>query len=112
MTVVLRPLPDLEQLEVHPLAGHLIERAERLVHEQDRRVDGQRAGDRDALLHATGELPRVVAGEVGQLDEAQVVLGARSVRSAFGVPLISSGSSTLPWTVRQSNRIGAWKTIP
>ena len=67
------PLPDLEQLEVHPLAGHLVEGPERLVHEQDRRVDGERAGDRHALLHAARQLPRVVAGEVGQLDEAEVL---------------------------------------
>ena len=30
--------PDLEQLGLHPLAGHLVQRAERLVHEQDRRA--------------------------------------------------------------------------
>ena len=45
---------------VHPLAGHLVERPERLVHEQDRRLEGERPGDRDALLHAARELVRVV----------------------------------------------------
>ncbi len=72
----LGPFPDLEQLEVHPLAGHLVERAERLVHQQDRRVDRQCPGDRHSLLHAARELPRVVAGEVGQLDEPELLHGA------------------------------------
>ena len=71
MTVVPGPVPDPQQLEVHPLAGHLVERAERLVHQQDRRVEGERAGDRDALLHAARELPRVVAGELAELDEVE-----------------------------------------
>ena len=43
--------PDLHQLEVHPLARHLVERPERLVHQQQLRVEGERAGDRDPLLH-------------------------------------------------------------
>ena len=37
---------------------------------------------------------------------------ARRVRSVGDVPMISSGSSTFFWTVRQSNSTGAWKTIP
>ena len=49
-----------EQLGLHALAGHLVEGAERLVHEQQARAFGQRPGDRDALLHAAGELVRVV----------------------------------------------------
>ena len=50
--------------EFMPLAGHLVERAERLVHQQDRRLERERARDRDALLHPAGELVRVVAREV------------------------------------------------
>ncbi len=45
-------LPQRQQLELQPLAGQRVERAERLVHEQDERVGGQRAGDRHALAHA------------------------------------------------------------
>ena len=45
---------------VQPLARHLVERAERLVHQQERGREGERARDRDALLHAARELPRVV----------------------------------------------------
>ena len=37
--------PDRLELVVQQVAGHRIERAERLVHQQDRRLGGQRAGD-------------------------------------------------------------------
>ena len=66
-------LPDLEQLEIHPLTGHLVEGPERLVHQQDRGVDRECAGDGDALLHPARQLPRVVPAEVGQLDETEML---------------------------------------
>ena len=79
---------DVEQLLVEPLARHLVEGAERLVHQQDGRVQGERAGDRHALLHAARELPRVVLGEFLEADQAQqrarplLALGARAARPA------------------------------
>ena len=97
---------------VHPLAGHLVERAERLVHQQDRRLEGERPGDRDALLHAARQLVRVVLDEVAQLDEVEHLLGPRLPSRAVDSPSARAGSSTLSSTVRQSNRTGAWKTIP
>jgi hypothetical protein len=41
--------------------GLRVDRAERLVHQQQDRIAGQRAGQRDPLLHAAGQLPRVPA---------------------------------------------------
>ena len=73
-TVVPGPLPDPQHLGVHPLAGHLVERAERLVHQQDGRLEGQRPGDRDALLHAARQLVGIVAEEVAELDEVEHLL--------------------------------------
>ena len=70
------PSPDAHQLGVHPLAGHLVERAERLVHQQQLRIERQRAGDRDALLHAARQLPRMPFGECLELDELEQVGGA------------------------------------
>ena len=71
--VVRRPLgPDALQLEVEPLAGHLVERAERLVEQQDLGLDDQRPGDGDPLAHAARQLrgPGVLeALEADQLDE-------------------------------------------
>ena len=42
-TVEPRRLPDPQQLEVQPLARHLVERAERLVHQQQLRVENESA---------------------------------------------------------------------
>jgi hypothetical protein len=51
----------------------LIERRERLVHQQHRRILHQPARDRDALLHAAGELMRVARAEALQADEVEHV---------------------------------------
>ena len=68
------PLPDPQDLLVHPLAGHLVERPERLVHQQDRRLEGERPGDRHALLHPARELVRMVVEEVAELDQVEHLL--------------------------------------
>src|SRR5260221_8475064 len=52
----LRLLPDAQQLEVHLLARERVERAERLVHEDELGIVDERTRDRGALLHAAGEL--------------------------------------------------------
>ena len=62
-------LPDPQQLQVEALAGHLVEGAEGLVHQQQGRIERERTGDRYALLHAARELPRVVVLEAGELDQ-------------------------------------------
>ena len=46
--------PDALKLQVHVLARHGVESAERLVHQQDRRIVDKRTADRDPLLHAAG----------------------------------------------------------
>ena len=98
----LRLRPDLEQLPVQALAGHLVERAERLVHQQERRVERERAGDRDALLHAAGELPRPVRPRSPRARRARASPATRSFRFCRSQPSISSGSETFRATVRQS----------
>ena len=62
---------DAEQLRLHVLAGHLVERPEGLVHQQQLRIGGEGASDRHALLHPTGQLPGAVAGELVELDELE-----------------------------------------
>ena len=46
--------PEEFALELH--TGHRIQRAERFVHQEDRRIDGERPGHADPLALAAGEL--------------------------------------------------------
>ena len=57
------PLLQLAHLDLHVLAQLLVERAERLVEQQHRRLDHQRARERDALLLAARELMRIARAE-------------------------------------------------
>ena len=76
------PLQDL-----HDLArGRRVERAGRLVGEQDLGPRDQRAGDRDALLLAARELARQVLGAVGEADLARGTPRASRLRSRRGTP--------------------------
>ena len=70
---LLRLLPDAQQLKVHLLARQRIERAERLVHQDQLRIVDQRARDRGALLHAAGELVRVFVLRALQPDQREQV---------------------------------------
>ena len=69
-----------EQLVLQRLAGLRVERGERLVHQQHVRLVGEAAGDRDALLHAAGQLVRVAVGEAGEADELEHLAGAARAR--------------------------------
>src|SRR5579859_2169018 len=66
-------LPYLQQLALQLLARQRVERAEWLIHEEDVGVVGEHARDRDALLHAAGELARVAIGETFEPDELEVL---------------------------------------
>ena len=58
---------------VEHLLDHLgVERDGRLVEQHDLRLHAQRAGDRDALLLAAGELARIFLRLLGDLHPAQV----------------------------------------
>ena len=66
LALVVRDVDDVDaeprvqvlDLELHVLAQLLVERAERLVHQHELRLEHQRAGERDALLLAAGKLVR------------------------------------------------------
>ena len=51
-------IPYVDQQLLHLLARQTVKRAERLVHEQDRRVGGERAGNADPLTHAARQFIR------------------------------------------------------
>ena len=85
-----------EVLEVG--AGLRVDRRERLVHQQDRRLVGERARDRHPLLHAARELPRVLVHRALQSDRRQRLLddpaSARSSCAAAGTRRSGARSST------------------
>ena len=56
---------ELEEQVLHVAADQGIERGERLVHQEDVGVGCQRARQAHALLHAAGELGRIVVAKVG-----------------------------------------------
>ena len=104
--------PDSAELHLHELARLRVERGERLVHEQDLRLERQRAGQADALLHAARQLVRITVLEVLQADQPQVRRALAARARARGMPWICSGNSTLSSTVRHGSRRNDWKTKP
>src|SRR5690242_1224896 len=64
-------LPEPQELLVQVVADDLVQRAEGLVHEQKRRIEGEGARDGDALLHAARELPREFTLESAEVDELE-----------------------------------------
>ncbi len=64
--------PHLGEQLLHVVAGERIERRERLVHQQHRRIVGERTRDRDALLHAAGQMMRKGLCEIFELDETKL----------------------------------------
>ena len=67
------PLMQPPNLELHLLAQLLVERAQRLVHQDELRLEHQRARHGDALLLATGELrrpPLTVPAELHHVERA------------------------------------------
>jgi hypothetical protein len=67
-------LPERQQLLLEVHAGERVEQRERLVEEQQLRLERERAGDADPLLHAGGELARREPAEPGQPDRREVGL--------------------------------------
>ena len=69
--------PDFQQMRLHLGTRLRVERAERLVHQQNARLIGERAHDRHALLHAAGQLMRIGVGEFLQTDEIAAIAAPR-----------------------------------
>ena len=66
-----------QELVLEALAVDRVDRAERLVHQHQRRVGGERAGDADALALAAGELRGVARGHLlRQPDQVEQLLDA------------------------------------
>ena len=92
-------LLDALELDLQLLAQAQVERAERLVEEQRPRAVDQRAGERDALPLAAGELGGLALGEVAELDHLQR-LADPGLRLALGDLLASRPKPTFFSTLR------------
>ena len=80
--------PDPLDLRLHDPAVLGVQRAERLVHEQEGRLDRERPGDGRALPHPAGDPVGIVALEARQTHEAEVPVGgvpARGLVEALGL---------------------------
>ena len=78
----LAAIDDLAQHLEHLLAGLGVERAGRLVGQDDVRVVGERAGDGDALALAAGKLVRPLVHVIGKPERRQQVARALAHRTA------------------------------
>ena len=63
--------PHVLELVVQQVARDGVERAERLVHEEDIRVLREGAGERDPLAHAAGELVGPLLREAAEVHEVE-----------------------------------------
>ena len=77
-TIVLRiSRLQAQELVLQALAVDRVDRAERLVHQHQRRVGGERAGHADALALAAGELRGIARGHLlRQADQVEQLLDA------------------------------------
>src|SRR3989441_2674422 len=105
-----RPAPDVEEPLAHEHARLLVEGAERLVHQEDLRVDGERAADRDALLHAPGELAGVLLREALEAERREELRRDRAPARPPRAPS-SRPNSTLSGTPRPGKRAGTRNTV-
>jgi len=72
-------LPQIEQQVAHVGPGDLVERCERLVHQQYRRAERERSDERSALLHPAREFVWVGLFEACQADGAEKFSDVRVV---------------------------------
>ena len=97
------PLVQAPDLELHLLAQLLVERAERLVHQHELRLEHERARDRDPLLLAAGELRRPAAAEPAELHHVERALDPRARSRSRAMPRTDSGKPMFSATVMCGN---------
>ena len=74
-----------QDLGLQLLADHGVDGAERLVHQQDRRIGGKRAGHADALLLAARQLRRIAVGQLRIQADALQHARARPCGQCAGI---------------------------
>ena len=104
------PVDPLEQ-QHDVLAGVRVEVAGRLVGQQHQRPVDERAGDRDPLLLAAGQLVRQPVGLAVEADQLEH-LGHDLPIVARGLPITSSANATFSTTVLFGSSRKSWNTQP
>ena len=94
---------DPLELGLHLLAQLEVERAEGLVEQQHPRAVDDRAGERDALALAAGELARLAVAEARQAHHVERLAGARGALAPCATLRIRSPYSTFSATVMCGN---------
>ena len=95
----------------HLLPGFLVQVAGRLVGQDEQRVVGQGAGNRDALLLSAREaIGEGLQRSARPTASSSGCAGAR--RRAVSMPFSSSGRTTFSSTVSVGIRLKNWKTKP
>ena len=117
MKIIVRPYSALRSSSRFSTCGlHAhVERGHRLVTDDQRRLEHERAGDRDALALAAGELVGLALGGTGRVDADVFQCLADLLRRSDLEPRFQmlSGSATMLATLRRgfSDEIGSWKII-
>ena len=104
-------LPQLQQFAAQVLRRQHVQRGEWLVHEQDLRLDHQRARKADPLPHPAGEFLGIGGLKAVQTDGVEDLQAALAALSAGSIPRAFSGASTFSSTVSQGNSAKLWKTM-
>ena len=100
--------PQLEQLVLHQLARLDVERGERLVHQQDLRIEDQHLRQRHALAHAARELVRIAVLEAREADARQPLARRGASPRARATPRNSRPAVTLSSALRHGISASAW----
>ncbi len=99
--------PDPQQLETHLVPCQRVERGERLVHQQDIRIEQQGTRDRDPLLHAARQFVRTARGEIRQAHEFEQPAGTFTLHVGHPTVFVTHGKCDVAEHVepRQQRRL-------
>ena len=106
------PRPDAQQFEPHVVAGHGVERAERLVHQQQSGIEQQRPAKRGALLHAAESSRGRFGGEAREAGHGEQLVRPCSQAARVLASPARRGAARLQDRPPAQQGWSAWNTMP
>ena len=105
-------LLEAQELVLQARAVDRVDRAERLVHQHQRRVGGERPGDADALALAAGELSRIALPDLVRVepDQLEQLAHPRARSASLSQPSSRGTVAMFSPTVWCGNRPICWIT--